>query len=43
MSKATNDLNEIMFLLQRLSVYQRGNAVLFLNTFPEERESHLDH
>ena len=44
MTKATNDLNETMYLFQRLSVaIQRGNAVSFLNTVPEEREMHLDH
>ena len=44
MTKATNDPNETMYLFQRLSAaLQRGNAVSFLNTFPEERESNLDH
>ena len=40
MTKATNDPNETLFLFQRLSVaIQRGNAVVFFNTFPEERET----
>ena len=44
MAKASNDPNETLYFFQRLSVaIQRGNAVSFLNTFPEERESHLDH
>ena len=44
MTTATNVLNETMYLFQRLSVaIQRNNAESFLSTFPEERESHLDH
>ena len=44
MTKANNDPNETMYLFQRLSVViQRGNAVSFLNTFPKECESHLEH
>ena len=32
-----------MYLFQRLpDALQRGDAVSFLNIFPEERESHLD-
>ena len=44
MTKATNDPNETVYLFQRLSVaIRRDNAESFLSTFPEERESHLDH
>ena len=44
MTKATNDPNETLYLIQRLSVaIQRGNTASFLNTFPEVRESHLDY
>ena len=44
MTKATNDPTETMYLFQGLSVaIQRGDAVSFLNTSPEERESDLDH
>ena len=39
MTKATNNLNETVYL----SNIQQYNAVSFLNTLPEEHDSHLDH
>ena len=42
--RVTMATNESLYLFQRLSVaIQRGNAASFLNTFPEECGSHLDH